>query len=307
MKNKKNISKKIGSLMAAYLGRNFSADFLSENLPNIFGDIADCRYVNEEEFSKVKTLLNQRTEEPKVVKKPKKTAVEILSKLGYDLLETKTKAEYMPLKRYFHEADVLCKFDGYNACERYGRLFWIIRKDIDKINRPKEGWKRQDQYSTSCMSVGISRDLKNVSQICSRYNHRVSGCDNVHNSNLDNIVDGLKDAFNRDYGLKLGASHGIELTQFYVMDGKYHYYSHEISGKKISGTCIDGVYYNPDYQIIFDNYILDIKKRNIVTIDGHEDGFVTATQDLLNKGYPVIIKTTDDGEDDENKIIIYKQ
>ena len=310
MKNS-TIKKQIGGSLFNFLTRNFSGDFLAQHLPEIFLEVKNCRKIQEKDYDKVKLLLNERYEGPEDSReKDTRTAIEILDGLGYELIETKSKAEYLPLKKYYAKGEQLCKLNAYDACKRYGRLFWFVVKDIDDVRREDYAKpSRQDKYSTSLLSVAISKDLKNVAQICSRYNHTVSGCDNVYNSNLDNIAEGLTDAFNRDFGLSLKKGKSIELVGFYVHGGKYCYYSHEINGHKISENCIDGELYNPDTHLIFDNYILDIKSRKIRTIDKSVDAFVDEVQKLLDKGYKIVVKRReyDESEDDDGKIVIYKR
>lgn len=309
MSNKNTVKKKIGDDLFNFLSRNFSGDFIMENLPSVFGDIKECRKIRESDFQKVKTLLNELLEDNKETQASKiPTATSILDKLGYNLIETKTEKEYHKFKKYYASGEKLCKFGKYDASQRYSRLFWLVKKDIDQIKRNDfNNPKKNDTYSTSLLSVAVSKDGHNIAQICSRYNHEVSGCDNVFNSNLDNLAAGLTDAFNKEFNLSLKQGKKIELKGFYVHNGKYHYYSHEISGHKISDTCIDGVRYDSNTTLIFDNYILDLKQRKISTISDN-DAFVDEVQKLLEKGFKIEIRKGElvEEEDDEGKIIIYK-
>jgi hypothetical protein len=52
-------------------------------------------------------------------------------------------------KRYYKENETLCKFDSYDACERYGRVFWILRKNIDLIQRLYKSGKVKIILTTS--------------------------------------------------------------------------------------------------------------------------------------------------------------
>jgi hypothetical protein len=232
----------------------------------------------------------------------------MLDEAGYILHDNiKTKEDYQGFAKFYAEGEGLCKFEKYDATERYSKLFWITKKDIKKIKR-SDNPNRQDEYSTSCMSVGISTDKTTVAQICSRYNHTVKGCDNTFNSNLDSIAEGLTVAFNVDYNLQIKKSQKIELQNFYVVGGKYFYYSYETNGCKFGNNTVDGVTYDPSQFLVFDNFILNIKERTIRTADGSSDGFVGTMTELLESGSPIhIIKGEPPlGEiDHKNKIVFY--
>ena len=306
MKNT-NLKKKIGEKAYQYLIRNFNDDFLQEHLTATFFNLSEIRDIQESEYNLIKKLLNEKLED-KTEKQPiDKTAHELLDKAGFMLFDDiKTQNEYQKFKKYYQSNEQLCKFGGYDATDRYSRVFWILRKNIDSIARPDKP-SRQDEYSTSCMSVGISRDKQSVQQITSRYNHIVSGCDNTYNSNLDNIVEGLTEAFNKDYNLNINNNNSVEFTNFYFLNNQYYYYSHEINGKKFGNNTVDGVYYDKSKFLIFDTYLLDLQERKITNFcDGYTDSFVTIVQNKLDKGDKIEIRKGDLStiDDDDNKIII---
>jgi hypothetical protein len=270
--------------------------------------LSDIKEIKEAELGKLKKLLNQKLETPEETKKPTLSAKEMLDNAGYTLYDDIEKeSDYSKFKKYYRQNELLCKFNSYDATERYHRVYWIVRKDIDSIERP-ENPTRQDKYGTSCMSVAISKDKQNVAQICNRYNHTVNGADNTFNSNLDNIVEGLTDAFNQDYNLSLKQGASVEFENFYTHNGKYIFYYYEINGKKYGNNTIDGKYYDPSRYFIFENFILDIKERHIKTADSSTDGFTDMVNEKLKKGDTIQIKKgemDDDNIDDTGKIIIY--
>lgn len=306
-KNNK-LKKKIGEKAYQYLTRNYSDDFLSEHLPKLFGLLTDIRYIAEDEYPKIKKILNLQLEEKQEQKKPTKTAKELLDEAGFDLHDNiREKKDYVVFKKYFNDDEKLCKFDSYDATSRYSRVFVITRKGFEDIERSSNPG-RQDEYSTSIMTVGISLDKKNVAQITSRYNHTVSGCDNTFNSNLDNIVEGLTEAFNSDYNLEINAQQTVEFRNFYFTNKKYYHYHYEINGIKYGDNTINGVYYDPSEYLIFENLIFNIKEKHIKTFDKCEDAFVDIVNEKLKNGAKIQIQKgdiPDNQVDDENLIVFY--
>lgn len=311
MKQDNKIKRLTGEKNAKRLLLHFSSDFLDENLPKIFAipkEIRNIDFEKEDNINKLNILFADFYENKKEVEKPKKTAKELLDEKGY-ILDDKIKEykDYLKYKKYYKEDELLCKFNDSNRCNS-SRIFWIIKKDIDKIIREdfvgKE--KRQDEYGTSCCSISITKDGKNISQICNRYNHKVPAPDNTFNSNLDNIAQGLTEAFNNDYGFNLGKSSIVEFENFFFKNGKYWHYNREINGIKYGENSVDGVYYDPERFLIFDNFILDIKNREIRCGGNEIDGLVEIINDKLKKGARVII-TKKEINDNDNDIIFIKQ
>ena len=308
MSNKdKKIKNKIGETAYQFLIRNFGGDFLAEHLPNIFGNLPDIRKLKESDLDEVKSLLNEKLlKVDGVAQKEVVSPFSLLDKAGFELHIIKEKQDYEYFKKYYKQAEILCKFDDYDPFTRFSNLFWITRKGFETIKRANNP-SRQDEYGTSCMSIGISQDTKNVLQICNRYNHGVPGCDNTYNSNLDNIVKGLTEAFNKEFDLSLNMGKTIEFTNFYVINNKYYYYDREINGNKIGGNTVNGIVYDPGKYIVFDNYILNLQEKSIKTIDDSEDGFVDMIKDVIKKGYTIHIykkELFNNTTEHKNKIII---
>ena len=283
------LKKKLSERLYNFLKRNYNDDLLSTQLPLLFGNINDIRYICEDDYPKLKIIINNSFEKNNVSSSTK-SAKELLNESGFILFDDiKNKSDYMIFNKYFKSNEKLCKFNSYDATNRYHKVFFILRKDIDNIVRPDKP-DRYDLYSTSCMSVGISKDKQNVHQITSRYNHTVSGCDNLYNSNLNNIIDGLSLAFNKDYNLNLNLNSTIEIKDFYYVDGKYHYYSYEIDGKKFGNNCIDGIYYDLNTTFIFDNYVLNIKEKVLINSIDDTDSFIDIINEYLNTGHKISIE-----------------
>ena len=309
MNKKDKIKKVIGEANAQKLLLQFSNDFLEENLSKIFAIPKEAKNIDfskDENIQKLKVLfLKLEGKKEKIL--VKKTAKELLLEKGYILNDKiKTFNDYIGYKKYYSSGEELCKFNDKSRCNNY-RIFWIIKNNIDEIKRKdfigKE--KRQDEYGTSCCSISISKNGKSITQICNRYNHKVSAPDNTFNSNLDNIAIGLTQAFNNDYGFSIGDNPSVEWDNFYFLNGKYWHYNREINGKKYGETTIDGIIYDPNQFIIFDNFILDLSKKEIKTSDNSNDAFVEIINGKLKNGAKIII-SKEDIEDNIKDIIIIK-
>ncbi len=190
--------------------------------------------------------------------KTNKTPKELLSEAGYDLYECKTEKEIQQFKKYYTKEEELCTFKGkrLDKC----RVFFAVKKDADKINRVDyPNPKRQDEYGTSVISIQFMRDPTHTLSIKNRYNHSVNNPDSTFSNNLDNIIDGLTESFEREYGLiQKHKNNGLEIENYVrASDGKYYKYNHEI----------DNIYYCPN-NIIIDNYeVKRYEKEKYIIID----------------------------------------
>ena len=129
-----------------------------------------------------------------------RTPEELMDDAGYVLKECLTEKEIQEYKKYYIDNESLCTFRNM---ELYGfsrlhtnRVFFAIRKDVDKINRndfllPR----REDDYGTSVLSIQFSRDETHSVSIISRYNHSVYNPNATYSNNLDEIIPGLTDSF----------------------------------------------------------------------------------------------------------------
>ena len=235
----------------------------------------------EDEFkSYIFSLVDVEKKEVEV--KVNKTAKELLDEAGYILYpECKTEDEIQAFKKYFAPGERLCTFNG-GRLERC-RVWFAVKKDVDKIRR--EDFKnpdRQDEYGTSVISIQFTRGDNSTLSIKNRYNHAVNNPDNTFNSNLDNIIPGLSDAFYRDYGVRdtVGNSE-FELKGYVSVGGKYYKYNYEINNVYYCPTnvIIDvfKVKKLPPHQMLVDYFIFDFKNNTISLYDK------TLTDDFINQ------------------------
>ena len=173
-----------------------------------------------------------------------KTPEELMSEAGYVLVECYNEEDIQKFRKYYAPGEELCTFKGgrLNSC----RVFFAVKKNVLDIKREDfKKPKREDEYGTSVISIQFTKDETNTLSIKNRYNHTVVNPDATFSNNLDNIIPGLTESFERYKGIiQMYKIKNFEIKG-YVManDGKYYKYNYEINN----------VYYCPD-NIIIDNF-----------------------------------------------------
>lgn len=312
MKINKSLKKVCGEELAKYLALNFNQDKVLENVKKLFNNNGkDVRNISPSEYSVLKNLLNSLQDETKDVEPDTRSATEILKSVGYSLHICPTRESYEKFKKYYREGEVLCKFDDSNRAKNY-KLFWLLKDNVEDI-KPLGEPTKNDDYSTSCLSIAITNDGRNVAQIVSRYNHTVNGCDNTFNSNLDNIAEGLTDAFNREFGFKLNKNNNqFEFENFCMMDDKYIHYTTEINGVKIGDNTLVAdkiINYDHNTHYTYGYYIIDLQTKKILwdekILGKCEDSFITYFNETVKK--IEFIKDIDSVNDTDDTICYIKK
>lgn len=200
------------------------------------------------------------------------SAEELFSLAGYDLHpECKTEKEIQAFKKYWAEGEELCTFRGgrLTTC----RVWFATKKNVEEIKR--EGFakpERQDEYGTSAISIQFSKKSATLS-IKNRYNHSVSNPDNTFGSDLDNIIEGLSDAFEREFGTASFNQDGeyFELDDYVSVGGKFYHVNYEINGIYYcdNNVIIDDfrVTKLPESKIVVDYFIVDFQNKEIKLYD----------------------------------------
>ena len=186
-----------------------------------------------------------------------KTPKELLSEAGYDLYECHTEGEIQAFKKYYSPGEELCTFRGGRLENCY--VFFAVKKNIEEIKRANfHNPDRQDLYGTSVLSIQFTRDDAHHLSIKNRYNHTVVNPDATFSNNLDNIIPGLTDSFEKCYGMAQKCnSNNFEIPNYVCVGEKYYKYNYEI----------DNVYYCPN-NIIIDNYeVKKLDKRRYILLD----------------------------------------
>jgi len=223
----------------------------------------------------------------KEIVKTNKTPEELLDEAGYYLYECKTEKDIQYFKKYYETKEELCTFNGGRL--DYCHVFFAVKKDIDNIKRKDfKNPKRDDEYGTSVISIQFTK-VNNTLSIKNRYNHTVSNPDATFSNNLENIIEGLTESFEKKYDLNINqnTSKDFELKNYVkANDGKYYKYNYEE----------DNIYYCPsniiidnfevkqlekEKYILLDYFILDLVHKKIYLYDeGIEDSFVDGLKNI---------------------------
>ena len=219
-----------------------------------------------------------------------KTPQELLEEAGYILYECHTEEEIQKFKKYYEPNEQLCTFNGgrLNSCY----VFFAVKKDIDSIKRENFiNPERQDEYGTSIISIQFTKGKCNTISIKNRYNHRVSNPDSTFVNNLDNIIPGLTQSFERKYKLNITRNNTKFFELFHYVkaqDGKYYKYNYEINNVYYcpNNIIIKNFKVKNDYQekekyLIIDYFVIDLVNKEIKLIDPHiTDSFVDGLQNI---------------------------
>ena len=219
-----------------------------------------------------------------------KTPFQLMDDAGYTLVECKTNEDIMQFKKYYGKDEELCTFKDKRLESNY--VFFAVKKNVDEIIREHfENPKREDEYGKSVISIQFSRGKVNTLSIKNRYNHTVDNADATFNNNLENIIPGLTDSFEKYYDLNINQSDYDDFDIGYVRanDGKYYKYNLEING----------IYYCPDNIIIKNGEVIKdyIDKEKYILIDQ----FIVNLQNK-DKGVIKPIECDDSFADDLNCI-----
>ena len=281
----------------------------------------------EEEFKNY--IYNQVDVENNYEEVGSKRPEELLKEAGYKLYECHNEEEIQSFRKYYSPGEALCTFNGgrLNRCF----VFFAIKENVDEIKRenfPKP--QRQDEYGTSVISIQFTRDNSHTLSIKNRYNHTVNNPDSTFGNNLDNIIPGLTNSFDKYYGMHQSHLQNSFEIPGYVRanDGKYYKYNYEINNIYYceNNVIIDNFEvkeYPHEQYIVLDYFILDLKNKRIQTYWNDmelEDSFpntigtikdIKIENDKDNKN--ILIKTDDSDEvdviitlDKQNRIITYK-
>lgn len=269
-----------------------------------------------EEFKNyIYSFVDVEQERPKI--KQKKSAFQLLDEAGYVLFpECQTEQDVQKFKAFYKEDEELCTFNGgrLDTC----RVWFAVKKDVENIKREDfTKPSRQDEYGTSVISIQFTKSSQALS-IKNRYNHTVNNPDNTFNSYLDNIIPGLADAFEEDYGVRdsLIKKENFELPSYINVKGKFYRYNHEINDIYYCNNNIIIDNYevkklNNDSQILADYFVFDLKQKKVSYYDSRlkEDCFIETLGKIENMHYQdnqITIKVKD-GQDITLKLNNNKQ
>ena len=246
-----------------------------------------------------KTYIYSLTELDSGTKTTNLSPEELFDKAGYILYpECQTEADIQRFRHYYYRGgptpeykggqpmpysgEELCTFKGKRL--NIDRVWFAVKKNVDEIRREEfKNPRREDDYGVSVLSIQFSRTNPSWLSIKNRYNHTIQDVDPdaTFGNNLDNIIEGLTQAFVEKYHITL-ANQGQERLEIpgYVQaaDGKFYKYNLET----------DGIYYCPgnviikkgeaktldkDRYILFDHFVLDLNTNEIKDLSASQDSF----------------------------------
>ena len=266
--------------------------------------------------SEFKNLINYRTiKEKKELKTTDKTPSELLDEAGYTLYKCQTEKEIQSFKKYYQKDEEICTFKG-GRLER-ALVFFAVKKNVNDIKREDfTDPKIDDEYSKSVISIQMSRDQYNTLKIISRYNHALDkgkeddkekkNPDTTFNNDLEEIIPGLTDSFNRNYNLNINAvcPPNFELPNYIKAEnGKYYKYNYEINNifyctNNDIITNYEAKSFPKEKYIVFDYFVLDLDNKKIIQMDNSiQDSFINSIGEINSITHEVDEKT-------KNRIIV---
>ena len=209
--------------------------------------------------------VEKRIKEEKVIKSPE----ELLDEAGYKLFVCHNEEEIQSFKKYYAPGEELCTFHGGRLERCY--VFFAVKKNVDEIKRENFTHpERQDEYGTSVISIQFTKDSSNTLSIKNRYNHTVNNPDATFSNDLDNIIPGLTESFNKYYNLHVDSDiRSFELPNYVkANDGKYYKYNYEENNiyycpNNIVIDYFDAKEYDKSQYLIIDDFILDMTNKNM--------------------------------------------
>lgn len=237
--------------------RHLADDIVREGQMNNFANYINAQVRKEEK---------EKQEGKKI---SSKSAVELMKDAGYKLYpECKTEEDVQTFKKYYAKGEELCTFrqNRLNTC----RVWFAIKDNIEEIKRENfRVPKRQDEYGTSVISIQFAKNRSRALSIKNRYNHTVENPDNTFNNSLDNIILGLTDAFERDFGARslYDNDSNFELCNYALAENKMYPMNYEINNVCYceNNIIIDNgiVKKLPLHQMLIDYFIVDFKEKTI--------------------------------------------
>ena len=226
---------------------------------------------------------------------------ELLDRAGYILYpECETEEDIQKFRHYYYrgeptpeyhggtpayyKGEELCTFNGGRL--RTCRVWFAVKKNVDEIRREDfENPRREDDYGTSVISIQFSKGKTNSLSIKNRYNHTIRDVnpDATFGNNLDNIIEGLAQAFADTFNLNLVEKNKTFELPGYVQanDGKFYKYNFESNNIYYcpNNIIIDNgevETFDKENFIVFDNFVLDIKNKTISQYDkiDYQDSFI---------------------------------
>ena len=206
----------------------------------------------------------------------------LMDEAGYILYECKSEKEIINFMKYYQPKERLCTFYNHRLYDHH--VFFAVKKNVDAIKREDFiSPYREDEYGTSVISIQFTKGKINSLSIKNRYNHTVDNPDATFSNNLDNIIPGLTDSFQKMYHLNIFPEENTFTLFKYCSDkyGRLYKYNYEFDDLYfcVNNAIIDRgipMEYEKEKYLIIDYFIIDLVNKKIKLYDNfkYDDGFV---------------------------------
>ena len=210
-----------------------------------------------------------------------KNPLELLSDAGYDAFVVETEAQKNSIKKYYRKGEELCTFGDPDRHKNF-YIIHAIKRGANKI-MPAEHPTRQDEYGTSVISIQIAKEGGFIS-IKNRYNHTVNDPDATFSNYPDFIIPGLTNSLKQFFNVDFDVTESLLPDGFCSINGQIFKFNYRIWGR-LPGTTESGYYgygdgfyfygdnvikLNRDYEIILENYVLNLREGTLKDLIIHE-------------------------------------
>ena len=274
--------------------RTLGNDLINEDQVYDFVDAIYYRYTNPEE----KTLETD------------KTPYELLKEKGYTLHECTSEEEIQSYRKYYAPNEVICTINNGERLDT-SYVFFAVKDNLDDIKRALPGKEqREDEYSTSVLSIQFPKCEDTYPVIISRYNHTVTNPNNTYAGNLERIAPGLTYSFKKllsDRDMELtSVNTELSLKNYVVFDKIYKYNFEEDGDYYCPGNIVvsaKGLVKLPPSSMLVENFVIDFKNKTIKPFNDKNESAHAFTTFFLNNHIEDMRVTK--RKDGKNEILVY--
>jgi len=239
-----------------------------------------------------------------------KDPYELLKEAGYTLHECRAEEEIQEYKKYYNDNEVICTIRDGNRLDT-SFVFFAVKDNIGDIKRAIPGKEtREDEYSTSLLSIQFPKNENTYPVIISRYNHTVENPNNTFGGNLERISPGLTCSFKKlleSRNMELhSATSELRVRNYVILDKLYKYYFEENGEYYCPGNLVvsaKGMVKLPASSMLVENFVIDFKNKTIKPFNNQNKSAHAFTTFFLNNHIEDMkISKREDGK---NEILVY--
>jgi len=306
-------------VLSKFIIENFAEnEFLYEDITQSYEKLQQfIKFVQGSYQARVKAESSKSSDATEEIKTPE----ELLASVGYTLHKCETFEDTKKFTKYYQKDEELCTFrDEYRTIDWH--VFFAVKNDAESIKRADDP-SRDDEYGTSVISIQFLKGDESIISIKNRYNHTVEDPDATFDNDLEKIVPGLTESFEKHYGIKLieGAVKNFTLPGYVVAnDGRMYPYNYEINNIQYCSNNIiikngEVIKLDKSRYEMFDYFIFDKVEKKFVKFDETlQDSFTEEIKNVQkietsvdkDKKLRVLKITYRDTPDGEDKYFIVK-